>query len=311
MVKKIIGGDVYKRGEGQPVPPLLILEDDVFSYNKDSSDVEKGKISDLLIKQLLGTDLHDSNGSMVNLYHKLEKKNSDRQNEFIEVNSVITQQERIESLKNLITSIWKNAAAKKYKIALILGIMYLYNRKLNKDVNDNLMPQIYFKFRNNEFNPIVDDGKNETIELMKGFTIEHANNLDGKGSTAAAASDAKSKTQTALQLNALNCDNPMKNFFQLLDIRYNNITADDFKRLKSLFASGDAFPKYMINISKNIFDVTIGGVHNVFWYLAIKQESEYHTISLYNKGGKKTRKNKKPKKKTKRKVRRGKHTRRR
>lgn len=305
MVKKIIGGEAYSGG---PYPSLLVLRDNVFSPEKNGNDEEKGKISDLLIKQLLGTDLHDSKGSMVNLYQKLEKKNSDRQYEFIEVNSVITQQERIESLKNLITSIWKNSASPKYKIALILGIMYLYNRKLNKDVNDNIMSQIYFKFEDGEFKSIVDDGKNETIELMNGFTIKHANNLDGKGPDAVEANNKKSETQTALQHNASTCNNPMKNFFQLLDIRYKNITTDDLKRLKSLFASGQDFPLYMRKISSNIFNTGINGVHSVTWYLSLKQES---IISLFNRGGKKTRKNKKPKKKTKRKVRRGKRTRRR
>lgn len=281
MVKKIVRGGSIQNAD-------TIINDDNLKTYLDNKD-KKHDITDIIKKyfQLFGTSLTR------------------------------------EKLKEIITDIWNNTETVqpkfgreapllplKNKMALIYGLVFFYN--IQKKASNIESEMVFYDLKDGKFQE--NSGINETMPTFINVTdktnIEYFK-MGDRGSVAQNIINAR----TALETSAKDSSNKMKHLFDLTFILMNisDTNKEKFKNILTTRIADDtngAFHNYMKIINDGVFGndkIKHKGTHSSDFWFGIEPVDP----TIFIRGGKKTRKNKKPKKKTKRKVRRGKHTRRR
>lgn len=228
-----------------------------------------------------------------------------------------------ENLKEIITDIWNNTEMvqpmfgpkapllpAKNKMALIYGLVFFYN--IQKKASKRESEMVFYEVEGGKFQENSGNAKMPTfIDVTNKTSMD-----DFKEGERGLVAQNIINARTALETSARESSNKMKHLFDLTFILMNisDTNKEKFKNILTTRIADDtngAFHNYMKIINDGVFGNDIikhKGTHSSDFWFGIEPVDPKIFI---RRGGKKTRKNKKPKKKTKRKVRRGKRTRRR
>ena len=227
-----------------------------------------------------------------------------------------------DKLKEIITEIWNNTETvrqtfggpapllpPKNKMALIYGLVFFYN--FEKKVSNREYEMVFYDLKDGEFQENRGDVE---MPQFKDVT-DKTSKKDFKAGELDPATQKIIDARTVLENSAKDSSNKMKHLFNLTFILMNisDTNKEKFKNILTNRIADDtngAFHNYMKIINDGVFGndkIKQKATHSSDFWFGIKPVDS----TIFIRGGKKTRKNKKPKKKTKRKVRRGKRTRRR